>query len=446
MHNSRCSQVARAVALIAVGCGHRTGAPPQPPAGANVGLVTPNLSMRPTPQPLFGASHVAFSATTLCASIDNVIRCLNGNTEPIDVTLAAPVDQFFVTNYIQGPTVGCARLRSKSVTCWIEDQVLPMPHFTDAVDIQSLSIGSNAGICVQKADGELSCFAFMGIKVRALDFAPFIDNGGRLPRARYVEGCLVSEIGQKAQVSCPSGQGGNPSDIERFYARGWTRWQSSYSSPIPQGKFPAAFYIGIDQNGTLHGVGANFFGQLGSGKRSTGNQESALAELGRVSAFTVSGSHVCAIVGGRVACWGESTAGQVPRREALQPALCKVDEQATKTTWRTTALRANQSSQESIRQCQAQPGALDCVLGHRGFDPDLAPANYHVYKTDGECLESSSPVNLLVERSPVFVPGLDDAVEIAATRDVSCALRANGAVRCWGKPAWFQLGRDGSPF
>lgn len=45
--------------------------------------------------------------------------------------------------------------------------------------------------------------------------------------------------------------------------------------------------------------------------------------------------------------------------------------------------------------------------------------------------------------SPSFVDGIDDAIQVAASGDHSCALRANGRVSCWGGNSFGQLG-DGT--
>ncbi len=84
-------------------------------------------------------------------------------------------------------------------------------------------------------------------------------------------------------------------------------------------------------------------------------------------------------------------------------------------------------------------GELLCLAFHAD--------NFRVFETDGQCIESTTPVDVVIEPKPVFVPELDDAVQVVLSNRVSCALRKNGKVRCWGKPTAFRLNADdGSPY
>jgi alpha-tubulin suppressor-like RCC1 family protein len=249
---------------------------------------------------------------------------------------------------------------------------------------------------------------------------------------------------ESGKVVCPNR---DSTDFEANRRLGWKSWKGAYSYTLPHGGSGQPIWLGLDGNAALHGRGGNFFGQLGNGTRGSKLDSSDLGKLGRVSAFDLASTHACAILSGRVACWGESTAGQVPKDEPLELEACDVDMSETKAAWRKQALAQNLAAEASIRACRSQPRALDCELGHRPADPDTVPDNFRVFETDGQCIESTTPLDVVIEPNPVFVPELDDAVQLVLANRVSCALRKNGKVRCWGKPTAFRLNPDdGSPY
>ena len=394
---------------------------------------------KPKEEPLLGVTQLLRRGEQLCGIRGNLLRCLINGGGSGDMEFSEPIEQvaFFGNN-----DEVCARTRSKRVECKRGSQPVNLPPLTDVVEIASLQLGQTIGICVSRASGELLCLAFLGLESKPLTHAPFVEEGGGLPRASYTDGCLVMRASGK--VVCPNG---HPTEFEANQRLGWKSWKGAYSYTLPQGGSGQPIWLGIDADGLLHGRGGNFFGQLGNGKRGLKLDSSDLSKLGRVSSFDLASTHACAVVSGRVACWGQSDAGQVPEDEELELEVCDVDMSETETVWRKQAIAQNLAAQESIRSCKSQPGARDCELGHRPADPNRVPDNFRVFETDGQCIESTTPIDVVVEPKPVFVPGLDDAVQVLLSNKVSCALRKNGKVLCWGKPTAFHLnGDDGSPY
>ena len=428
-----------AFALTLGACAAPAPCPPCNP-GPTDGPANPVVvRSKPKEEPLLGVTQLLRHGERLCGIRGKLLRCLiNSGVGPTDVEFSEPIEQ--VAYFGMNEDV-CALTRSKRVECKRGAQLVNLPPLTDVVEIAPLQT-LTGGICVSRASGELLCLAFHGLESKPLTHAPFVEEGGGLPRASYVEGCLVMRGSGK--VVCPNS---HPTELEANLRLGWKSWKSGYSYTLPHGGSGQPVWLGLDADAALHGRGGNFFGQLGNGKRGLKPDSSDLSKLGRVSSFDLASTHACAVVSGRVACWGESTAGQVPEDEELELEACDVDMSETKTVWRKQALAQNLAAEQSIRSCRSQPRALDCELGHRPADPNNVPDNFRVFETDGQCIESTTPVDVVIEPKPVFVPELDDAVQVVLSNRVSCALRKNGKVRCWGKPTAFRLNADdGSPY
>ncbi len=135
-----------------------------------------------------------------------------------------------------------------------------------------------------------------------------------------------------------------------------------------------------------------------------------------VTAFAASsgGQHTCAVVGGAAKCWGDNSAAQIGDG-TTNPALTPI--QVSGLTSGVTSVAAG-----NVHSCAlTSAGAVKCWGTN----------------TNGQ-LGDNTQTNRL---TPVAVSGLASGVAaIVAGAAHTCALTTGGAVKCWGKNSWGQLG------
>jgi alpha-tubulin suppressor-like RCC1 family protein/chitodextrinase len=161
-------------------------------------------------------------------------------------------------------------------------------------------------------------------------------------------------------------------------------------------------------------------GQEDANGNGTGDAcEGAPTPLGAPATLALGDSHSCAIVGGgSVVCWGSNSLDQLGD--------------------------GNEWFEESNATVPVPVVGLSDAIG-------LAAGDYHTcalrqtgevvcwgYASAGQ-LGNGSTTPLFVPQ-PLTVPGLEDAVGIAAGSAHTCALRATGGVVCWGSNAGGELG------
>lgn len=216
-------------------------------------------------------------------------------------------------------------------------------------------------------------------------------------------------------------------------------------------------------DGSVRCWGGDFAGQRGDGDDQSRKGPTRVVGLSGVRALSSGAHHTCALdEGGAVWCWGAAAGGQLGQATSedrsapvLVPELEGAREIAAGGSF-TCAL-----IEESLR-CLGGPfgarrdlpakGAVRLVAGH-------GHACFRtVFRTTGKgsegvrCVGDASSGQLgdgsrggLSSPSPLRVPGLADAVRLAADADRTCALRANAEVSCWGngRPAPTRVG-DGT--
>jgi alpha-tubulin suppressor-like RCC1 family protein len=169
------------------------------------------------------------------------------------------------------------------------------------------------------------------------------------------------------------------------------------------------------EDGTVKCWGRNDQGQLGNGSM-TWNITTPVAVTGIDSATSVAVgySHSCALLtDGTVRCWGANGAGQLGDGANADSSIPRpVGGISTATA---LALGDNHSC------ALLESGTVQCW----GY-------NFSGQLGNGSTLEYTD--------TPVTVVGIRSATAIAADAAYSCALRASGAVQCWGHGGQGQLG------
>jgi alpha-tubulin suppressor-like RCC1 family protein len=225
----------------------------------------------------------------------------------------------------------------------------------------------------------------------------------------------------------------------------------------------------VKADGTVACWGDNFYGQIGDGTRDNDrHQPVSVVRLTDAQAVTVGSNHSCALrIVGRVVCWGLNENGEIgdggDGRFRLEPSevsgliavvavaagdhhTCAVRFNGTVVCW---GLNNEGQLGDGTRQRSAVPvqalGVVDAVAVVAGLRHTCV-----LRATGGvQCWGLNERGQLgdgttQPRTSPVAVTGLGDAASVSASRgDSTCAVRANGTVRCWGANYFQQLG-DGT--
>ncbi|MCA9555324.1 MAG: hypothetical protein KC933_35150 [Myxococcales bacterium] len=218
---------------------------------------------------------------------------------------------------------------------------------------------------------------------------------------------------------------------------------------------------GLDADLRVRCWGWNGEGQLGNGtdESQPTPREVLAAEL---VSLTAGEEHTCALDrSGRVQCWGRNAWGQIgasytsviegPQTVAGLPEAVEVGAGRDHTCARTDDGRVwcwghGNSGQlgvglELSAEPQAVPGLSDVsslAVGHdHGCVVEGAPGPVRCW---GDNYFRQLGVLGADSVDPVAVPDLNDAIRVAAGGSSSCALRADGRVRCWGRDGDRDLG------
>ena len=161
-------------------------------------------------------------------------------------------------------------------------------------------------------------------------------------------------------------------------------------------------------------------------------------------------------------CFGDATHGEIAAgAETVTP--CAIDVAATRANWRKLAAEHNQQAEQ---RCNTSWGEHGCGSSGVPYDDPEGPPppSASLFVATGSCIEHQRPVpdtptrptapaspvpdvpsRLSVAPSPVFMPGIEDAVDVQVGGTVTCVLRKTGAIRCWGEPQGFRLDSTGTP-
>ncbi|HTY96459.1 MAG TPA: hypothetical protein VMB91_05420 [Solirubrobacteraceae bacterium] len=172
--------------------------------------------------------------------------------------------------------------------------------------------------------------------------------------------------------------------------------------------------------------GDNTYGQLGVGKLPH-LSDTPLEVKGISNAIQVTATErqTCALLStGHIDCWGENDFGELG--DGTQTASAAPVEVAGITD-------ATQVTNGPDHACAVLSGGhVDCWGGNGGqlgIGTSEGPETCVVKAVEGPC-----------SKTPVEVPGITDAIGVAAGAEHTCVLLATGQVDCWGRNGYGQLG------
>jgi alpha-tubulin suppressor-like RCC1 family protein len=175
---------------------------------------------------------------------------------------------------------------------------------------------------------------------------------------------------------------------------------------IALGAFHACALI---EGGTVKCWGANYFGQLGDGTE-IARDTAAPAHVINVKQLAAGTHHTCALLdAGIVQCWGADIVGQLG--------------EASTTPGKH---RTEPTDIPGLRRVQSIVAASDhtCVL----IEGRTAPRCWG-YNDVGQV----SPGKPYIVRPATIPSGVDDVKSVASGPNRTCAVRVDGAVKCWGE-------------
>ncbi|MDP9149104.1 MAG: hypothetical protein M3O36_04065 [Myxococcota bacterium] len=177
------------------------------------------------------------------------------------------------------------------------------------------------------------------------------------------------------------------------------------------------FACALVSRGAVVCWGVNAEGELGNGTGTNSSTPVAVASLSGVTALSAGYQHACAItLAGGVRCWGSNVAGEL-------------GDGTSNTSYIPVAV-------------PALSGAIALATGWHHTCAVLSGGSVECWgdNTQGQLGSGSAAFNAT---APVAVPGLGGVTAIAAGQQFTCALLADGTLRCWGENLFGQLG-DGT--
>jgi alpha-tubulin suppressor-like RCC1 family protein len=212
----------------------------------------------------------------------------------------------------------------------------------------------------------------------------------------------------------------------------------------------------VSAQGHVYCWGAAGYGLLGSGAGHVLSDEPVeIPGVEGATQVSVGASSACAlVVGGQVECWGRSNEGQLGGGSVLYE-TCEPDRgiYCSRVPVVTGVTGASEISVGADHACALlASGSVECwganAVAQLGEGTNIGPESCSA-GTFGESVACSAV--------PRTVPALSGAIGIEAGESDSCALMADGTVRCWGQDshgelgtgaesACYELGRDEPPY
>lgn len=169
-------------------------------------------------------------------------------------------------------------------------------------------------------------------------------------------------------------------------------------------------------NGTIQCWGDGAFGQLGNGSTSNQNTPASVLEINNAKQIAAGGGHTCALLDDNtIQCWGYGKYGQLGNN-SISSQDTPVSVQNINT--------AVQISAGGDHTCAVLSGGSVKCWGY-GYYGRLGDGNYGLNS---------------FQRSPVSIQGIDNATQVTAGEDHTCALLTDGTAKCWGSGLNGRLG------
>ena len=230
----------------------------------------------------------------------------------------------------------------------------------------------------------------------------------------FLTGCSDGEFGSLKKVTRSSSSSASTS---LFYADVAAGGVSSSS----QGGYTCALL----KTGIVKCWGFGEGGNLGNGTSGAGYRSTepvSVSGISNASQIAAGKYHACAVLkSGRIKCWGLGSSGQMGNGEASVTVSTPVEVKDIKTA-KHVSLGANHTC------ALLKSGSVKCW--GQGRNGEL-----------GNGKDSTTESNTsYIERSPVSVTDIRDAIQVSVGSEHSCALLSSGYVKCWGSGTFGELG------
>ena len=198
--------------------------------------------------------------------------------------------------------------------------------------------------------------------------------------------------------------------------------------------------------GTVQCWGLNHEGQIGNGETSNVSVPTTVAGVSNAIAIATGGYHTCALLsGGTVQCWGKNAYGQLGNSSTES-----CGSSGTASSENSFACSTRPVAVAGITNATALTGGGDftCALLADGTVKCWGENYYGQLGNDTteQCTvtTSSSSHSDPCSTMPIAVSGIAGATAISAGYEDTCAVLAGGTVQCWGDNTYGQLGNSAS--
>jgi cytochrome c peroxidase len=206
-------------------------------------------------------------------------------------------------------------------------------------------------------------------------------------------------------------------------------------------------------DGSARCWGYGYFGQLGNGGHADSATPVAVSGLAGVASVAAGGDHACALLSDRtVSCWGQESSVPVAvlgltgvaRLAAGATHECAVVADGTVRCWGSNYF--GQLGNGTTVDSPTTPVTVAGLAGVTAIATGEAHACAVANNGDVFCWGANvagqlgNAAGAPHQAAPIPVPGIADAIAVAAGSSHTCALHADGSVTCWGDNSALQLG------